>query len=270
MRHVSVLAFCFASAGIAAAQPAPTEGWQLTVGAGSIYSPSYEGDDDYTLKALPNLQLRYGERFFASVQEGVGYDLISRDGLRVGPIGRVRFSRDEDGDQTFAISGKDTNDLRGLGNVDTSIELGGFAEYELGNLTLSGEVRQAVSGHDGLVADASLRWGGMTQAFGPPLIWSAGPRIRIVDDQYTSAYFGITPEQAAASGLPQYKADGGLYSYGFGAVAVLPLDREGAWNAVFLAGYDRLAGDAGDSPLVQLRGDADQATFGVFVSYTFQ
>ncbi|MFN4183482.1 MAG: MipA/OmpV family protein [Hyphomonas sp.] len=255
---------------MAAAQPAQSDGWAVTVGTGTLYSPSYEGDDDYSLKVLPNVQLRYGTRFFASVQEGAGYNIVNTKKLRAGPIARIRFSRDESGDQTFAVSGGKTDDLRGLGDVDTSVELGGFVEYELGDVKLGAGLRQAVSGHDGLVADFGARWGGVYTALGPPVIWSAGPRLRLVDDPYTSAYFGITPTQAAASGLPQYEADGGLHSYGVGATAIVPLSRDGAWSAVFLASYDKLSGDAADAPLVQLRGDEDQATFGVFISYTFQ
>lgn len=270
VRILFISAAAFAFPAMAAAQPAQSDGWAVTVGAGTLYSPTYEGDDDYNLKLLPNVQLRYGNRFFASVQEGAGYNLVNNEKLRAGPIARVRFSRDESGDQTFAISGGETDDLRGLGDVDTSIELGGFVEYELGAMTLGAEVRQAVSGHDGLVADIGARWRGVSTAFGPPLIWSAGPRLRLVDDPYTAAYFGVTPGQAVASGLPEYEAGGGLHSYGVGATAILPLSRDGAWSAVFLAGYDKLSGDAADAPLVQLRGDEDQATFGVFVSYTFQ
>ncbi|AXE64575.1 hypothetical protein BBF93_10285 [Hyphomonas sp. CACIAM 19H1] len=253
----------------AQAQPAP-EGWALTLGTGGLYSPSYEGDDDYSLKLLPNVQLKYGDRFFASVQEGIGSNLVKTEGLRAGPIGRIRFSRDESGDQTFSLSGGKTDDLRGLGNVDTSIELGGFVDYTLGGVKLSAELRQAISGHDGLVADMGARWSGVWAGFGAPLIWSAGPRLRLVDDQYTSTYFGVTSAQAFASGLPQYEAGGGLHSYGVGATAILPLSRDGAWSAVFLAGYDRLSGDAADAPLVRLRGDEDQATFGAFISYTLQ
>lgn len=272
MVRISVLsAVLCALSGISAAQTVPeSDDWSITVGTGALYSPNYEGDDDYSVSVLPNVQVRYGERFFASVQEGAGYNLVNEERLRAGPIARIRFSRDDDGDQTFAVSGGKTDDLRGLGDVDTSVELGGFVEYELAGVKLGAEVRQAVSGHDGLVADIGARWSGVSTAFGPPLIWSAGPRLRLVDDQYTSTYFGVTPAQSLASGLPEYAADGGLHSYGLGVTTILPLSRDGAWSAVFLAGYDRLQGDAADAPLVQMRGDQDQATFGVFVSYTFQ
>ncbi|MEX1250472.1 MAG: MipA/OmpV family protein, partial [Hyphomonas sp.] len=82
--------------------PEPAEGWQVTVGAGSLYAPTYEGDDDYAVSVVPNIEFKYSDRFFASVQEGVGYNWIRSETLSAGPIGRVEFSRDEDSDQSFA------------------------------------------------------------------------------------------------------------------------------------------------------------------------
>jgi outer membrane protein len=256
------------AAGHAHAQGKPeNEGWGLTVGAGGLMSPTYEGDDSYRVSVLPNIQVSYGDTFFASVQEGVGYRIINDETLRVGPIGRVKFSRSEDGDQPFAITGDDTTDLRGLSDVDTSIELGGFVELEAAGMTFSAEARQAVTGHEGFVADLGVKWSGRDFLFGPPVIWSVGPRVRLVDDAYNAAYFSVTPAQALASGLSVYEAGGGVHSYGVGATAIIPLTQDNSWAAVVFAGYDRLAGDVADSSLVQQRGAEDQATLGVFVSY---
>lgn len=244
-----------------------SEGWGLTLGAGSILSPSYGGDDTYRASILPSIQLTFGDDFFASIEGGVGYRAINTQPLRAGPIGRIKFSRDADGGQPFAVTGSDTTDLVGLGDVDTSFELGGFVAYDLGPVTLGAEARKAVSGHGGAVLDLEAKWSGANFAFGPPVIWSAGPRLRIVDDTYNQAYFGVSASQSLASGLPQFVAGGGVYSYGVGATAIVPLDREGTWTAVMFAGYDRLTGDAADNPLVRLRGSEDQASLGLFVSY---
>src|SRR5688572_13627398 len=128
LRSVITVLAMLGVGGAASAQESQDDGWQITLGAGGLYAPSYEGDDNYQLSALPSVQVRYGDRFFASVENGVGHNWINTPTLRAGPIGRVRFSRDEDGDKTFAIAGDDTDDLQGLGDVDTSIELGGFVE----------------------------------------------------------------------------------------------------------------------------------------------
>lgn len=266
MRSMAVLlALCGAPA-FAQERPA-SDGWGLTVGAGGLATPTYEGDDAYRLSVLPNIQITYADTFFASVQDGVGYRVINTDGMRAGPIARIRFSRDENGDQPFAVTGDDSTDLIGLGDVDTSFELGGFVDYQFGEVSFSLEARKAVTGHEGLVADVGARWSGRSMAFGPPAIWSIGPRLRLVDDNFTGAYFGVTGSQSLASGLSVFEARGGLHSYGLGATAIIPFDRTNRWTAVAFAGYDRLAGDAADSPLVQRRGAVDQASIGIFVSY---
>jgi len=245
------------------------EGWRVTVGAGAIHAPSYEGDDDYRLSVLPNIQLAYGERFFASVQGGVGYRVIHQPSWRAGPILKVQFAREEDGDQPLAVTGEDSTDLLGLGDVDASAELGGFLEYDIGALTLGLEARQAVSGHEGFVAGLSARWSGRAQMLGRNVIWAAGPRVRFVDDSYNAAYFGVTAAQALASGLGAYQATGGLHSYGVSTNLIMPLTSDGRWAAVLIGSYDRLEGDAAASPLVQQRGDASQAGIGLFVSRQF-
>lgn len=101
------------------------------------------------------------------------------------------------------------------------------------------------------------------------MIWSVGPRARFVGDAYNEAYFGVSVAQSIASGLPVYEAAGGLYSFGLGASLIAPLSRDPSWSLVFVAGYDRLTGDAGHSPLVQQRGAEDQASMGAFVDRRF-
>lgn len=266
MRVAAAFLAAVAVTGTAAAQDARDDGWRVTLGAGGLFAPSYEGDDDYQLSLLPNVEVTYGDVFFASVQNGVGYRLINTPTLRAGPIGRIRFPRNENGEQVFAVSGVDTNDLRGLGDVDASGELGGFVEYELGQVTVSAEVRQAVSGHGGWVGDFGAQWSGRTQVLGRGVSWSVGPRARFVGDAYNEAYFGVNTVQAAASGLPVYDASGGLHSYGVGANVIAPVSRDRSWALVLVAGYDRLTGDAGDSPLVRQRGAAGQTSIGLFVS----
>jgi outer membrane protein len=241
--------------------------WEVLVGGGVLAAPSYEGDDDYRFSVLPSIQINYRKKFFASVEGGVGYRVVDTEAFRAGPIARVKFERDDDGGQSFAVTGDDTDDLRGLGDVDTSFELGAFAERNIGPVALGAEIRKAVTGHEGAVLDFGARWSGRSLAFGPPVIWSIGPRARIVDENYNRAYFGVTPQQSAASGLPVFEAEGGLHSYGLGASAIVPLSPKGEWTAVLFAGVDRLSGDAADNPLVQLRGAEDQASLGLFLSY---
>ena len=274
MRNFILFAAIFGQAlfGAALAQPGPpqNEGWQFGIGGGPRFAPTYVGDDDYQLSILPSIEIKYGDRFFASVQNGVGYKVINENGFEVGPIARVRFARNEDGDQAFAIAGDDTTDLIGLGDVPTTAELGGFVNYKVQDFTFGVEARRGVNGHEGLVVDADAKYSGRSFVLGPPIIFSVGPRVTIVDDNYHSAYFGVDAGQSLLSGLPVFDAGGGIHSYGVGVTFILPITRDNSMSAVLVAGYDRLAGDAGSSPLVQLRGSRDQASIGLFFSYWFR
>jgi outer membrane protein len=69
------------------------------------------------------------------------------------------------------------------------------------------------------------------------------------------------------SGLPVYKASAGLKSTSVGFTASVDLARQ--WTLVVRLGVSRLAGDASDSPIVRLRGDATSTAFGLALGYRF-
>ncbi len=249
---------------------APRSDWQFQIGVGTIYGPAFLGSDDYQLRAGPNVEIRYKDRFFLSVIDGAGFDLIKTATFRAGPVIKYQQQRRENGNSTFRIAGSRTDALRGLGDVPDTAEAGGYLQYQAGAFSAKAEVRQGIGGHDGLIADLGARY--TTRFTAPPtgerpVIFSIGPRATIVDDKYNQAYFGVTPEQSTRSGLARYNAGGGLLSYGVGAAFLVPVS--GRLNAALLGGYDRLAGDAADSPLVQERGSRNQATVGLGLIYRF-
>ena len=244
------------------------EGWSFFVGGGGFYAPTYSGDDDYQANLVPFIRITKGDEFFLSVQEGAGWALVNDDGFRAGPLATLDFGRDEDGASPFAISGDVSPDLIGLGDVDFTVALGGFAEYETGDVTFKLRAGRAVSSHEGMTAELAMDYNARIMSLGPPLIISAGPRLKWADNKYNQAYYGITSDQALASGLPVFDADSGLVSFGLGANAILPLSRDGLGLTIF-GSYDRLTGDASDSPLVRQRGSADQFFGGAAIAYRF-
>lgn len=246
---------------------ASPEGWNYSVGAGVLVAPSYLGDDSYQVMAVPNVRVTYEDVFFASMQEGAGYNLIHTDQWRAGPLARYDFGRDEDGDSAFRVSGDKTDDLRGLGDVDGSFEIGGFVEYTLDSFSGTLEVLQAMDGHDGLVGTASLEYSGMTSVMGKPAKYSFGPEIKFADSHYHAAYFGVDARQSAASGLAQYSADAGILSYGVGGSAIIPMTD--TISAVAFMRYDRLGEEAADSSLVKKSGSDHQGSAGLFLNYSF-
>lgn len=129
-RAILATALIIAPMTLAAQAPEKAQGWSFTVGAGLVYAPAYVGADNYQLNALPNITINYADRFFASVKDGVGYDVINRSGWRIGPIARYKFGRKEDQDNPFRIAGEKSNDLRGLGDIDGTLELGGGPQVQ--------------------------------------------------------------------------------------------------------------------------------------------
>lgn len=255
-----------------AAKGAPTKkDWTIRIGAGALLSPTFVGSSDYQLMAVPALKLSFRNIFFASVEDGVGYAVINQHGWRAGPIAKIAFGRKEDGDNPFRVAGSKTSALRGLGNVATTVEAGGFTEYRWRSMSTKIEVRKGLNGHEGLVGDLSVKYTRTSRSLSPmagsPFVVSIGPRLTVVDATYNKAFFGVDDDQAVKSGLPRYSPNGGVLSYGIGSVFVVPISSQ--LSTIVLAGYDRLTGDAGSSPLISERGSRNQGMFGVVLNYEF-
>lgn len=250
--------------------PAGTD-WTIRIGAGAILSPAFVGASDYQLLAVPALKVTYRNTFFASVEDGVGYAVINQNGWRAGPIAKIAFGRKEDGDNPFRIAGGKTSALHGLGNVATTLEVGGFAEYRWSSISTKIGLRKGLNGHEGLVGDLSVKYTHSSQSLSPVaeslLVVSFGPRLTVVDSTYNNAFFGVDADQALNSGLPRYSPSGGILSYGVGSLIIVPIRKQ--LSATFLAGYDRLTGDAASAPLVSERGSPNQWMFGALLSYEF-
>lgn len=255
----------------APADAEPQYDWQFRLGAGLLYAPAFVGSDHYQLRGGPDVEVRYKDRFFLSIRDGAGFDLIKTDTFRAGPVVKFQQQRNDNGNGgIFTIAGGRTNALRGLGDVSATAEAGGYVQYQSGGFSASAELRKGIGGHDGLIADLAARYitGLMGMTVGERSVMvSVGPRATIVDDTYNQAYFGVTAAQSAASGLRQFNAKGGLLSFGAGAAVIVPVSSR--LSASILGGYDRLTGDAGDSPLVRERGSRNQATVGLGLIYRF-
>ncbi len=254
-----------------AAQPAP-RAWNLTLAVAPVFAPAWQGSRDYALSIFPDIRLNYRDDVFFSIPDGLGWNLVNRDGWKLGPLVKLRFGRQEStGGSPFLVTGGSTA-LRGMGDVDLAGEAGGFAQIGFAGRKgrIRAEVRQGFGGHDGVVADISAGW---SDRFGKPTapwLWSAGVRSTFAGADYVQTYFGVTPEQARATGLPAYRAGSGLVSTGANATLTKPLGRGGRDGAVTLfAGYDRLADTATDSTLIRERGRRDQFSVGLSYGYRF-
>ncbi len=228
--------------------------WVVTIGGWVVAQPDYEGSDDYEAAFRPifNIRKEGSKEWLSLPDDSAGIAVFETSNFRIGPAFGFTPERDS----------SDNRALRGLKSVDFTIEAGAFVEYwPADRLRTRLEVLQGLNGHDGLVANLSAdivlhpaeRW-----------MFTVGPRVTWVDDNYADAYFSVGP---GSPSLPLFGADGGLHSAGVGAS--LSYDVTETVQIKLFGEYDRLIGDAADSPLVELRGSKDQFTAGLGFSYRF-
>jgi outer membrane scaffolding protein for murein synthesis (MipA/OmpV family) len=151
-------------------------------------------------------------------------------------------------------------DLRGLDDVDDALELGVGLAYRQDAYQVFGDLRYGVTGHDSFVGEV-----GADVFFRPTdrLTLNAGPRVFFAEDSYAQEYFGVSAAEAARSALPAFEADGGALGAGLEIGAEYRLND--SWGIEGAVTYDRLLGDAEDSPITEA-GSADQ--YGVRVGLT--
>lgn len=234
--------------------------WRFAVGGGAVMRPEYEGSKDYEADFAPVLTIGWRDivqlRGTALTVDALGlFGARPVAGLQAGPIVRYRFGRDQD----------DNAALRGLGDVDGSVEVGGFVRWTTGPWSVGATVVQDVAdGHDGMLAELEAGW---RTSLAPRWTLGVASQLTWADGNYNQSFFGITAAQAGRSGRARYDADAGIKDVGLTVSLDYALTRN--WGISGRVGYKRLLGDAADSPLVDDDGSPDQFLGGLFVSYRF-
>ncbi|MGE3332053.1 MAG: MipA/OmpV family protein [Rhodospirillaceae bacterium] len=243
----------------------PQDITNIRLGVGPSISPYYEGDDKYDLSVIPAVSLRWRDLIEVNNNEVrvIAFNkLLNADGgnvgggnLRIGPTVSIDFGRDEDR----------SPDLRGLGDVNTSMELGAFVAYTQGPMRLRARARHdIIDGHGG----GTVRLDAAYTVFqAAPIALGVNVSSTWATGNYMRSYFGISPAQSAASGLPAFDPGSGFKDVGAEVNANYIFASQ--WALVTNVGYKRLLGGAADSPLVRQRGAANQLAFQAFVVYSF-
>lgn len=247
----------------------PQEVSNVRLGIGPSFSPHYEGDDDLSFSVVPVISLRYQDlvevnnnevrlialnRLFNASTDSLGGERMGGN-LRVGPTVSIDFGRDE----------SDSPDLMGLGDIGTGLELGAFVSYTEGPWRLRARARHDIlSGHGG----GTIRMDAAYTIFQTaPVALGLNAYTTWATSDYMRSYFGITPTQSAASGLPVFTPGAGFKDAGLEVNANYIISLR--WALVGNAGYKRLLGGAADSPLVRQRGSRNQLAFQAFIVYSF-
>ncbi|NOY73968.1 MAG: MipA/OmpV family protein [Gammaproteobacteria bacterium] len=261
------------SFGLGIGFPSNSQALQAQIGLGIGSFPEYEGSDDYAAIVLPLINIRQQGSYFikgASINtnDGLGsagltflhfsYSEESRHRMQIvmGPLIRAYGKRDENA----------SNVLKGLGDIDRSIGIGGFIEFTAGdwlaNLSLSPQ--DVGNENDGTLATFDIAY---TASINDGLKLSTGLSTSWADDDYMQGYFGVTDDQAIQSGLSGFDSKSGFKDVGLQVKASYSVSPR--WSLEGQVGYWRLLNDAADSPIVKDEGSADQVRGLVGLSYHY-
>jgi len=215
------------------------QGWDVRVGAAVSVRPRYEGTTNYFILGGPVIDVRYGDKYFLSTGEGLGWNIVHTGNFRAGVALTYDLGRREK---------KDHEHLGGLGNIGMAFETKVFAEYAVSKefpLVIRANIRRQFGGANGVIGDigAYLPLPGSSEKF----FWFAGPTVTFADSAYMGRWYGVTAEQSARSGLPQHRAGAGIKSYGGGISAMYFFNKH--WFTTADVGMSALVGDARSSPV---------------------
>lgn len=222
------------------------------VGVGVIWMPKFEGSDDYQTLPVPIGGFRWRN---VSLDNGaLKMTLADVSGGRFGLVASYRPGREE----------KDAPELRGIGDVDDAVDLGGFAQLNLGAISLEARATYDVAGEGGTSAVTTAAYRAQMT---PRTMFIPSIRASWADGDYMNAVFGLSDRQSAASGLEAYSPGSGLKDLGAAFTVVHALTNR--WVLTGSTGYTRLSDKAADSPIVREAGSRDQRYAILGATYSF-
>lgn len=250
-----------ASAPAAAGGPPHGDATTVSLGIAAGFRPAFEGADENEVTPVPLVTVRnlYG---FNVEGMALSYDLVRWHGtygpweVRLGPSLSLDFGRDED----------DSDFLDGLGDIDTGVLAGGFLQFRYGLVMLNVSGGQDVAdGHGGALIATRL---GVMVPLSEDLRVSPGVSATWASTEYMQSYFGVTGRQAAGSIYTPFAPDAGFKDVGLTLNARYAIFE--GWSVTGMLSYERLVGDAADSPIVQGPGGSEGQLMGLIgVAYAF-
>lgn len=243
------------------------------VGLGLFSVPDWYGSKDKEGRAAPLVRYAFDEtRYIQLVGPEIRANLMPRTDIRFGPVLRFRQRRDDD---------VEDNVVSHMQPVATATEIGAFAEYHM-PLDPNRPLNKVVFNAD-LVGNTTGVYSGLTGNIratyfypfaqglgGKPLLGTIGFGLFFASDHFNDRYFGIRGSDVALfpqQGGREYRAEGGLTSIKIPFSLISQVDPK--WLVLLAGRYERLLGDAKDSPLIESRGDANQWSIGIAAAYLF-
>jgi outer membrane scaffolding protein for murein synthesis (MipA/OmpV family) len=229
------------------------DGNWFSIGAGAVYSASYDGSDDYVVSPIPIVQGKIGGVRISPRAGGAALDFVNDDSdgakISAGVAARLNRNRASQIEDPVVLS---------YGELDTAFEVGPSVGISLpgllnpyDSLSFNIETLFDVAGaHDGTLVSPGVTY------FTPV---SRGAAISLsvsgsyVDDDYADYYYSVP----AGGALPAYQADGGWDRVGVNLLTGVDLDgnlANGGLALIAMGGYSRMLGDGKRTPFTSIRG----------------
>ena len=249
-----------------------TKKWDVTLGAGIMVGPKYEGSDETEVGVLPMFEIVWNDLVYLNLAEGLGAYFYEDHGFVLSSSIGYSGGRD-DGDSKY---------FKGLGDIDSSVIWTANLEYELGPISPYISMTKHFGGTDGLQGEIGVSsmislgvlTGDFSMADMDNLQKGDGDKLKAAilfgvsadwaNGKYTDGYWSITQQQSVASGYEEYSAEAGFHSVNVDLGLMYPISE--TWTANIMVGYSHFVGDVADSPLIR---DKDQFSSGMILSYTF-
>jgi len=189
-------------------EPSPPT-WRTILGGAAEWEPIYEGARAYRMSGGPVINIRLRDEAFFSTGEGLGYNFLRGNHYEFGVGLAYDLGRK---------AREDLANLHGMGDISPAPVGKLYGSVVLSRkfpLILHATARQFIGGANGAVADLGVYMPlpGSSKSF----VMFAGPSITLATRHYLQTEYGVTPEQALASGHPAYDIpDSGTNKAGVG------------------------------------------------------
>ena len=232
---------CLSQAALAAAPRGAPKDWDVTLGAGVSLRPTFEGSDRTIVRPLPVLSVTWRDTI--SFGEGGLSATWHRKRFRIGAGLTFDPGRKDHSSGGIFESGDDR--LRGLGTIDASLGLRGFAAWRLGPANFEVSATKFTGRqNDGVLASLGAS---LPLPLGRKLMVMPHVRASWASGKTMQTYFGVTAVQAAASIFPRFDAGSGVRDVRGGVNIIYRLSPH--WFLAADTSVTRLLGDAARSPI---------------------
>jgi outer membrane scaffolding protein for murein synthesis (MipA/OmpV family) len=234
-------------------QGEPSGDGEGRAGLALIAGSKYLGSDERRYLLFPAVDYRWKNGWFAGVGNGIGYRFSSSPQFQYG----LRLAAD------FGRKEHRSDALRGLGDIHARPEAGAFFNVHASReLSFSSSLRYG-SGNDrkGALLDLGAHYG---LQIAPQ--WRLGGSLSTTyaNRDYMQGYFGITPQQSAASGYAVSELGAGVRDVRLGASLTYIINMD--WAVTTAVSATSLLGDAKRSAIVR---DSTPVTGVLALGYRF-